>query len=420
MVTTPFEKLSAAFKTTPLPQAIVNICVGVFAPLTFLVPSGYGIAPALLFLLSLYYAPQLLKRDNLKQTGILGLSLLLFFTFYTLLVVYHQDGMAALDTPSRALLILLVLALFMQFPPSLHVFFYSFAFGGIIAGFYALYDVYVLKDHRAFVTIMPIQSGNISMVMGLFSVQGAFFCFSKGRSQAGYFCALGAFMGFTGSFLSLTRGGWLALIVSFIALFLHVKFAKPRFSRLYCFVCSLICIISISVSSVHIYHHSRATLDNLKNYTEHQEQPSSVGMRIELWQSYWQSFIEKPWMGWGLKDIRISQTQQWQAQELSDFMYAFKGHAHNQFLHALATQGILGGLTLLFLFLGPAYYFLQRLKENKNEQMQHGAMCGLILILAAGIFCLTQNFLSHHSGMLFYVTSLVFCAGVCEYRRCQV
>ena len=59
---------------------------------------------------------------------------------------------------------------------------------------------------------------------------------------------------------------------------------------------------------------------------------TSLGIRLQLWQSAWQSVTEKPVCGWGYNSIRESQTAQLARGEISGFIYGCKFNADNRFL----------------------------------------------------------------------------------------
>ena len=90
---------------------------------------------------------------------------------------------------------------------------------------------------------------------------------------------------------------------------------------------------------------------------------------FELWQSHWQSFTEKPVLGWGLEGIRVSQTQQWLAQEISDFIYEFKSHAHNQFLHALATRDYWLCCNIIVIFRAWVLFLATHKKQSQSSNL---------------------------------------------------
>lgn len=403
MAATSSAKLQGQIKSAEL----ITFCCCLFAPLSIWLHSGYSIAPLLLLLLALLHIRQIFCWPAWRAGGTLGLGLGLFFVGYSFCVWLHADAIKTLDTPSRSLLILPVLALLLVYRIRFDRIMLSFALGAILAGCYAIHDVWIQGNPRAFASIMPIQSGNISMLMGLLSLYGSLFFYQKKQNKQALICTMGSIFGLLGSFLSLSRGGWLALIILPIYSLTVLRKAPTHLKKK---LGGLACIIALICSSS-VYQGWQKTLSDWRFYQAQEINASSVGLRVELWKSYWQSFREKPFLGWGLAGVRESQKIQWENGTLSDAVYAFDGHAHNEFLHTLATQGLVGFIFLLALFMGPAFYFFQQRKHHIYR-----ASTGLICIGAVFIFCLTQNFLSHHSGMLFYVTSLVLWASSSDFR----
>lgn len=410
METTLSEKRAPKQNRWQQPNQYISMICAFFAPCALTLPSGYSIAPALLLLIALLFLPRLISQKMTPQAYPISLSFAFFFIGYTLLVFWHRDELSTLDTPSRALLILPVFALLIKYPPSVSLLMLSFGLGGIAAGIITCYETFYLHYPRAFTLSMPIQSGDLSLLIGLISLQGHFYFRERGHQLMSIVCIIGACMGITGSILSLSRGGWFALFLVFLQIKLTYS-SRPK-KKIKSVILSVLLFIGLTLILNHsaLWKRWQTTYLEISQYQTQQVQKSSIGIRLDLWKSYWQSFTQKPVLGWGVDNIRQAQTQQWQDGQLSDQIYHFNGHAHNQFLDILGTQGLFGLLVWLPLFLGPMWYFYHALKCKQNQR--DSAINGLITVCATIIFCLTQNFLSHHSGMLFYVTNVALWASV--------
>jgi len=147
--------------------------------------------------------------------------------------------------------------------------------------------------------------------------------------------------------------------------------------------------------------------NDVQLYFTGENKVTSLGHRFEIWKSSIDSFIKKPVFGWGNHGVRLSQEQQYKSGLITKAAYDFNGHAHNQFLDEMAKRGIIGFSTLLALFLFPLTTFKQRLANATSAEDTTLAACGVVLVLSTIDYCLSQAFLNHNSGIVFYCLSLV-------------
>lgn len=83
---------------------------------------------------------------------------------------------------------------------------------------------------------------------------------------------------------------------------------------------------------------------------------SSMGIRLQLWYAALQIFLEHPVIGVGLNNFSKALLHLQQQHQISHHAASF-AHAHNEFLCALATGGILGFSLTLLLFILPMRMF---------------------------------------------------------------
>ena len=93
-------------------------------------------------------------------------------------------------------------------------------------------------------------------------------------------------------------------------------------------------------------------------------------------------------------------------------MYDFNAHAHNQFLDEMAKRGIVGLGTLLLMMLTPLFLVKRRLRQPHNVDVHCGAALMTVTVFSTIDFCLSQAFLSHNSGISFFVAALVITSSI--------
>jgi O-antigen ligase len=90
-------------------------------------------------------------------------------------------------------------------------------------------------------------------------------------------------------------------------------------------------------------------------------------------------------------------------------------HAHNELLHALATQGLPGAVALLLMYGAPLLFFAQAMK--RRDAGLPCALAGLMLVLSFIAFGLTQVLFVHHIGAAFYAVMVALLTGLCLQAR---
>lgn len=202
-----------------------NIVLSLFS---FLIPAlilihgksySYTIIPFMIIgLISLYWC----DRKNFDYGAkIISLSFTLYFLCTLVSLLLLGGSFSNLDAPSRAFLIIPALAFCLSFKPQKYTLVYGILVGASISGFVALYHQYIIGT-RPFDEIwrfMVIQSGNIAMSLGLFSLASAFYLKrnSKGRLLI-TLAFLASILGLLASLMSGSRGGWVLSPILILAI----------------------------------------------------------------------------------------------------------------------------------------------------------------------------------------------------------
>jgi O-antigen ligase/tetratricopeptide (TPR) repeat protein len=142
-----------------------------------------------------------------------------------------------------------------------------------------------------------------------------------------------------GVILSLSRAAWLAAICGVVVLALTMRL---RMSRKWLISGLLIAVVGLLVLTTTPFGEIFATgvLGRLRSLAEGEG-------RYQIWRSAWLIFLDHPWVGSGLDTFQMV----FGSRQTADYWHQEWGitptRAHNEFLHVLATQGLLGGLALL-------------------------------------------------------------------------
>ncbi|MDX7901506.1 O-antigen ligase family protein [Aeromonas media] len=393
---------------------LVQLSAFLFGALALSVPSGYSYGPALLLLASLcFFAMRRLNWVLPRELKCIGLGLSLYFLVMVISVWFDGGKISQIDRASRALMAVAILPLLACVPVRLPILLSGFGVGALLAFGIAIHDKFILGYERAFNDMMPLQSGNIAMSLGLFCLCGLLWAQKKGKLAFSFFMLLGGCAGMGASFLSGTRGGWVLLPVILFTIAVLFKECLYRKATLVMLVGGLLCGSFLIVQPQSgVEARIELAQNDISQYLDKTNLNTSLGIRLQLWQSAWQSFTEKPLFGWGNHGIRESQKAQLARGEISQFIYDFNSHAHNQFLDEMAKRGVVGLGALLLMMLIPLFLVKRRLHQPHNDDVHCGSALVIVTVFSSIDYCLSQAFFGHNSGITFFVSSLVIAASI--------
>ena len=385
---------------------IINFAVTLFFLSIFIVKGGYNIVPALLILLGLGYGIYALikkVRFNLSSTDkLLIYSYLFYFFIFVLSLIFNDGKIRELDYPSRVLLFIPVLLLLFKYPIKTCVLSYSIPLGGIIVVCMALYDKFILNlNPEQNPRIMHIQGGDISMSLGIFSLIIALYAHQKKDVKLTTLSVIGGLCGIVGSLLSTARGGWVALpVLLIVILYIYRHSLSKRFLLTFF---GIIVVASIGISQMpnnRIMERINVAQKDIQLYLDNHDGNTSLGARFEMWKSALEMAKEKPLFGWGIQGATEKRKLDTKEKIVTGDIGQFT-HAHNQYLDDLSKRGVVGLLALLAVLFIPLRAFMKKLNTT-NDEVKLIATLGVAHILSVMIYGLSQGFLVHNSGTIFY------------------
>lgn len=176
-----------------------------------------------------------------RELKLIGLGLLLYFLVMSLSVWLDGGKFSEIDRASKALMAAAILPLVACMPVRLNILLSGCGIGAILAFAIAIHDKFFLAYERAFGDVMPIQSGNIAMSLGLFCLCGLLWAQKKGKLAFALFMLVGTCAGMGASFLSGSRGGWVMLPVILITIAMLFKECLYRKGTLIMVISVLLC-----------------------------------------------------------------------------------------------------------------------------------------------------------------------------------
>ena len=404
--------------------SLINFAVTLFFLSIFIVKGGYNVAPALLMLIGLGYGIYVLTKKSLLNLSKVDKWLIYSYLFYFLtfvLSLYINGGkMRDLDTASRVVFLIPVLLLLLKYPIKTCVLSYSIPLGGIVSVCIALYDKFILNlnpDQNP--RIMHIQGGDISMSLGILSLIIALYAYQKREMKLTVLSVIGGLCGIVGSLLSTARGGWVALpILLIVILWIYRHSLSKRFFLTFF---GIIAVASVGISQMpnnRIMERINVAQKDIQLYLDKNNGNTSLGARFEMWKSAIAMAKEKPLFGWGIQGATEKRKQETKEKIATGNIGQFT-HAHNQYLDDLSKRGIVGLLALLAVLFIPLRSFMKNLKTANNE-IKLIATLGVAHILSVMIYGLSQGFLVHNSGTIFYFfLTIVFYTAIRTHQKAE-
>lgn len=190
------------------------------------------------------------------------------------------------------------------------------------------------------------------------------------------------------TWLSETRSSWMLLPILGLVFLLGLR----DWSRRHKSYCALAVTAALVVSAVGIWHFSsrmHAIATDLHGYSTSSDRDTSFGIRLQLWHASLIMFEKSPIVGVGPSNFRKELLELEKQGVVSREVVEGFGEPHNDLLAALSGYGLLGLLSILALYLVPAYIFLRRLASD-DRVIRVGAQLGLLFCLSYCAFSLTE------------------------------
>ncbi|WP_248730113.1 MULTISPECIES: O-antigen ligase [Halomonadaceae] len=300
-----------------------------------------------------------------------------------------------------------------SFAPSVRLLWWGVCCGALGAGGIAIFERMVLGQSRASNGMNAIPFGNLALLLGTLSLLATLWCLRRGRPQRWWLVAaasLAALLGLSGSLLSGTRGGWIALPLLLLLVYRAALGIMParRLNLLSCGVMFTVLLFSLLPQSGVV---ERVTLvaSEAQRYWQQDRPGNSLGIRVELWRAGGLLLIERPLLGWGeggveaQRDVLIAQGRIYDRVVIHDQL-------HNDIIDTAARRGLIGLATLLVLYGVPLWLFWSRLRRTEAcAGFQLLAVAGMMVPIAFFAFGMTQSMLRDARGLSGYLGLCIAC-----------
>jgi O-antigen ligase len=400
-----------------LPCIATALCF-LFFSTPIIYPDSYVVAPLLLALFGLFLLPKTYHAFKNRDVKYISLSMVGYFILSIVSLLYSGGETSQLDMPSRTVLASFILCFLVTYKPNPAPLFLAAPIGAAIAGLISFYHSFYIGG-RAFVGTfgyMPIQIGGIIASLATFSVISFFYYRKNKQTNLAIFSFIAANLGYIATLLSGARGAWLLTpFVLLIVLYLNKELINKKIIG----YAILAAIIDLSIASVQITSRIDAVQSDLTHYSS-SNSSTSVGARLEMWKSALYSAQESPLFGQGFSGVEAAKKRQIEKGLIDSTVLIFS-RAHNQFFEDLQTKGLLGLSVLIIMFAVPFAFFRKNLKRDKPNTDKDAhyflALMGASHVALVAGYALTQHYLSHHSGILFFAVGIAILSALVINQR---
>lgn len=381
-------------------------------------PSGYSWGALLLLLCSAASAGLWLRRPVASSNAWWLAGSIAFMGVVWALDLDGAGGLRNLDRAAKYFAALPCLFYVLAYPPRATSLWCGLAVGSAGSGLLAIYQAGFLGVERVAGFTNAIQYGNLSLALGVMC--GLVLCVlgTHWRRWQVVAMALAMLLGLLGSLLSLSRGGWLALALS-VPLWGVLLWRSGHRAMLVrvAGLCLTGVVAALVLQGPQLWQRWEVARAEAQEYARAGQAETSVGQRLDHWQLAWSMGCDRPWTGWGRTGYAAEKQRRVAAGLAHPSVLQFD-HGHNEVLDLFVKRGVAGVLALLLLYAVPWFIFwpTQRRLQAQTQAPEGTALALRLVGLALPVlyvgFGLTQAFLAHNSGNMFYLfmVMLVFAA----------
>ncbi|MDH5232723.1 MAG: O-antigen ligase family protein [Gammaproteobacteria bacterium] len=393
-----------------LKNSFISCCVLLFPGLIPVVEHSGGVIFILLTLAGLIFS--LDERKNLEPwEKHIFLGFLIFFLVCLLSLINTQDMDAGMQRVEKLLHFPFAFFAYLFIRSAridlTRVFIYGLCLGAVILFVSSAYDVFVLNIGRARGAYYSILLGDQAVMVAVLLLATALLFFKKTKQQ---FISMGfVLLAMLASLLAAGKGGWLFLPVALFFLVAVIVYLKT-YRSLFVLGGGLLAVFSIwmlaLLLNIGVVKNSTELVVNMITNPAAGE-ARTLTVRQSLWRHAITIWKVHPIIGTGLGDFFRDNRELVSASD--GYSKERFGHAHNIYLNALATTGILGFASLVVgVFIYPVNAMLRSNSYALKQSLSSFVFCSSVLVIVGfAIFGMTEGWLDRNPFVRIYLLFLL-------------
>jgi O-antigen ligase len=315
-----------------------------------------------------------------------------------------REAVRELDVLLRPLWAIPIVYLLIRVHPSAGMLWLGASVGAVLAGSNAIWEV-AIADHYVRVggATSPVTYGNTALAMGVIAAAGIPYFRRLGTAYL-VIPASALLLGALASFLSGSRGGWIALpALAFLLMWGCWRSSYRRCAAAGALALAAVASFAVMVPQTGVKSRIDRAVLEVKMYLQDPmaHGDTSIGQRFELWRAAWDMFKEKPLLGGGIGHSFNKYVREGIAAGEYHPAIAVQTMPHNVVLDVLALRGLIGLAGLLVLWLGLTHVFLGAARETDMRIRALGT-AGLVLIVSYALFGLTDSVMDYGPPLVFF------------------
>ncbi len=280
-----------------------------------------------------------------------------------------------------------------------------------ITGFLLAKEIKDLTGRMGVQTLDVIHFGDFELILGVLSLLGINW-FGHDKSQIRIFKMLGFIAGTSASFLSGSRGGWVAIPV-FVIILVHLFTTAKSLKTL------MFSAIAAALISSLLYF-ANSTLQQRMNELAYEivsleqgNKDSSTGIRLQLYRAAIDMFLRHPAFGVGPGEFAQEMQPMMEAKKITPSAAEMgRGEVHNDILCKTAGMGVFGLAAILSIYFVPMWLFWRATKSDARHVRRAGIL-GVVFVTGFFVFGLTVEILNLTMAIAFYSFTVAALLAVC-------
>jgi len=263
-------------------------------------------------------------------------------------------------------------------------------------GFYAI-GFHLLMGKRVDALTHAIHFGNAGLLLG-FSALGLLALRIPWPWRVLGLMGLG--LGITASFLSESRGGWLAIpLLLVISLITMYKADRPSKRLWLAISVAIILALGLAAGTDRVQQRVADGQRDIERMSNN-DHLTSIGYRVLMWRIALEAGLDAPWFGHGFSGYARHVDTLIEKGEIPSRLARFRTEPHSDYLYLFATRGLSGLIAYAALLLIPTVYLLATLRRGDPRQ-KASAQVGLSLIIVLAIGGLTITMVDQRAMIRF-------------------
>ena len=323
-----------------------------------------------------------------------------------------EQPLNSVEKPLRMFCAVSALMVVLATAPPRRALYWGAAFGAVGAFVLVGYQRIVLDIERPGGLTNAVIFGDMAVCLGLVALAAAIE--TSRRRHYTLWLVLGALAGLLASFVSATRGAWVALGLAALLLGRHVFIMRSTRMRVLLSAGLALVASLYFIPSSGMQERVAQAISDVRAWNNGGEKFTNVGIRLELWKGAGMLIAERPLLG-REPALAHARMKEYVAEGRLDQVALAPLHLHNDALDALVGGGVPGLLAWIGILLAPFLFFARQARQAAGHDHARYvlALAGMLIPLSYFGFSLTDTMFWSVKPSMFYALMVFILMGLC-------